>query len=79
MKEKTADEMFFELGYKKSEVKEFISFSKKENRYRTAKEYEICLSFCCIDKSLITKNKQYFSIEEIQAINKKYQEFGWLD
>lgn len=74
MKTETADEMFEALGYKKSEFKEFISFSKKENRYRTAKEYEICLSFCCIDKSLITKNKQYFSIEELQAINKKIEE-----
>ena len=78
MKEKTADEMFEELGYRKNKSKEFIIYSKKEMRYNKPKEWEICLDFNCLDMYLITKNKQIFSLEELQAINKKCQELGWV-
>ena len=68
----TADEMFEELGYKKSicedgNSEEFIN--KEENRnidfYYEFKEIGI---------------KQYsVTMQELKAINKKCEELGWLD
>lgn len=75
----TADEMFEELGYERNKSKEFIIYSKKEMRYKKAKEWEICLDFNCIDKCLMVKNKQLFSLQELQAINKKCQELRWIN
>ena len=90
MKEKTADEiklgtaknqgdeMFKALGYNKKQITdEFIAYSKKELRYK--REWEICIDFNCYDKYLITKNKPYFCLEELQAINKKVKELGWYE
>lgn len=74
-----ADEMFEELGYERNKSKEFIIYSKKEMEYNKTKKREICLGFNCIDKCLMVKNKQLFSLEELQAINKKVEELGWLE
>ena len=75
---KQSDEMFKVLGYNKKQITdEFIAYFKKELRYK--REWEICIDFNCYDKYLITKNKPYFCLEELQAINKKCQELGWLD
>ena len=72
--------MFEEMGYKKKQITdEFIYYSKKEIKYNAQKEWEICLSFNCYDKYLITKNKPYFCLEELQAINKKCEELGWYE
>ena len=77
--EKTADEMFEELGYNKKQVTdEFIVYSKKELKYKSQKEWEICIDFNCYDKYLMLKNKSYFCLEELQAINKKVEEMGWI-
>ena len=73
-----ADEMFEELGYERNKSKEFIIYSKKEMKYNKTKKWEICLGFNCIDKCLMDKNKQLFSLEELQAINKKVEELGWI-
>lgn len=71
-----ADEMFENLGYKKKDITdEFIVYSKKELRYK--REWEICIDFNCYDKYLCTKNKSYFCLEELQAINEKAKELGW--
>ena len=70
-----ADMMFEKLGYTKNEITdEFINYFKKELRYKSQKEWEICISFNCYDKYLMTKNKPYFAFEEIQAINEKCKE-----
>jgi hypothetical protein len=75
-----SDEMFKELGYTKNKItNEFITYSRKELRYKIHKEWELCISFNCYDKYLITKNIQYYSLQLLQAINKKCQELGWLD
>lgn len=79
MKEKTADELFEKLGYKKSKNKEFIIYSKKELRYNKQKEWEIRLTFDCLDMCLMIKNIYYFSLEELQAINLKCKELGWIE
>ena len=56
---------------------EFIVYSKKELRYKVQKEYEVCIDFNCYDKYLLTKNKMYFTMQELQAINEKVKELGW--
>ena len=72
MKEKTADEMFEELGYKKSETKDFISYRGKiDSRYG--------ILFDKTDKSIIFDNFNTIEIGQLQAINKKVEELGWLD
>lgn len=78
-KEKTADELFEELGYKKNKLKEFVIYSKEETRYKKQKKWENCLDFNCLDNCLMIKNKQIFSTKELQAINKKCQELGWIE
>lgn len=75
-----ADEMFEKLGYKKNQITdEFINYSKKELRYKSQKECEICINFNCYDKDLAIKNKQFFCLKELQAINEKVKELGWLN
>ena len=73
-----ADEMFEKLGYEKRNITdEFIVYSKKELRYKVQKEYEVCIDFNCYDKYLLTKNKMYFTMQELKAINEKVKELGW--
>lgn len=77
---KTADDLFEELGYIKRQITdEFISYSKREMRYKSMKEWEICINFDRYDKCVFLKNKVYFCTEELQAINKKCQEMGWIE
>ena len=75
-----ADQLFQKLGYTKDQITDgFINYSKKELKYNSStKKYEICIYFNCYDKYLGIKNKQFFSLEELQAINKKCEELGWL-
>lgn len=81
MKEKTADEMFLELEYEKNvdTPTNFIYQSKKNN-----KEIRFYKIYKCVEISLIEfedyeGNSIFFTMQELQAINKKCQEFGWLD
>lgn len=73
--------MFEELQYNKSITRsnEFIIFSKKELKYNCQKEYEICITFDCLDKCVFTKNKPYASSKELQAILCKCRELGWIN
>lgn len=75
MKEKTADKLFEELGYKKirndenkviyenEKKSKFILFNKEEKAVEVSAEYGL--------SELIYTN-------ELQAINKKSQELGWI-
>ena len=79
-KEKTADELFKELGYKKNETK---FFSLRYTRQCNIVDGEL-------EHIIFTKSKkvkfqyQYTDIskgidmQELQAINKKVLELGWL-
>lgn len=78
MKEKTADELFEELGYKK--------FNKKHD-FENIKYYkndDNILYFDEKDKSFY-KSGEYDSMcdditmQELQAINKKVEELGWIE
>ena len=68
-KEKTADEMFEELGYKKN----------FEDKYRANYEndgFETIINFDKEYKDVRVYNNG-FDMQELQAINKKVQELGW--
>lgn len=79
MKEKPADEIFKELGYERNEENDyFIEYQKQE---------ENCckfIKFDLIDKSftnfyyVVPDKQSYLSMQELQAINKKVQELGWI-
>lgn len=76
--EKTADEMFEELGYKVFEETEyFIEYKKqlgdcsKFIRFDLSDKTFTSFYYVVIDK------QSYLSMQELQAINKKVQELGW--
>ena len=77
-----ADEMFEELGYKlTSKTDEYIIYEKEDNN---TYPYKIELCFNLKSKSVIKSCKLYndrcwLSMQELQAINEKCKELGWLD
>lgn len=101
MKEKTADEMFEELGYKKYDNHPEQDFPSKPNMFttqdvrrlyyeqkgtlRTGAEGLEHIEFDLIKKNVIcwAKINEKFvlvplSMQELQAINQKCKELGWL-
>ena len=78
MSNKTADEMFEELGYETSEkLKNGIVYLKEEE------DEDIEISFIDYDdygKTVeVDKFSNLITMQELQAINKKVKELGWLD
>lgn len=76
MKEKTADEMFEELGYK------ILFEDKKEIQYEFEgiymdNEIKFDLKEKTVLKEYSTGESQEISTQELQAINKKVEELGW--
>ena len=77
--EKTADEMFEELGYNKK-----IIITEKTQRYgeiritKYSKENKYYISFKEITKEVIIDGFSGIEFNELQAINKKCKELGWL-
>ena len=74
IKEKTADEMFEELDYKKQE-------NETEIRYISGNtimgdNFQFVIIF--IKKLKVVGVKQLFNMQELQAINKKCKELGWI-
>lgn len=73
MKEKTADEMLEELGYKISDAGDhiFIGIRYRNETWDTV--------FAIHRKSKkITFDKRLVTFKELQAINKKVEESGWI-
>lgn len=85
MSNKTADEMFEELGYKKFDNKNVkkIRFIKRMNKttiayisfHKVHKRIEVYF----YDSEECVEMTKPILIEELQAINKKVKELGWLD
>lgn len=78
MNNKTADEMFEELGYETSEkLKNGIVYLKEEE------DEDIEISFIDYDdygKTVeVDKFSNLITMQELQAINKKCRELRWLD
>ena len=75
IKEKTADELFVELGYRKS--------SKPFDRIKYYKDDDNVFYFDYISQEFI-KSGEYdgmcdgINMQELKAINKKCKELGWI-
>ena len=80
MKEKTADEMFKELGYEKPEDTIF----NIEKFVKTIGKTKYCIAFDYFYRriSVFTfedrESRKDISMQELQAINKKVEELGWI-
>ena len=72
-----ADEMFEKLGYIK------VEDNKDNIEYRKNVEGDLFeIDFWKIDKTVSKnyyRNIGYISMQELQAINKKVEELGWMD
>lgn len=66
--EKSADEMFAELGYEKTKSEQSETFELGDNIIK--------FWLWAMNVQVFTKN-QIICIKELQAINKKVQELGW--
>lgn len=77
MKEKTADEMFKELGYKKKNLDIIFSrFWEEWENENLAKTFSFNTEYETID--ITDENRHGITMQELQAINKKCQEKGWI-
>lgn len=80
VKEETADEMFEELGYEKPEDTIF----NIEKFVKTIGKTKYCIAFDYFYRriSVFTfedrESRKDISMQELQAINKKCQELGWI-
>ena len=82
IKEKSADEMFEELGFEKVDLKD-----KWERiwgvEYQNHKEW-VSISLDFIDKTICTATLEddsepvYITMQDLKAINKKIEELGWI-
>ena len=72
MKEKTADEMFKELGYRKFDGLYEIEYISENGNIKFIKAHNLIEIYKHEDTDFI-------DMQELQAINKKCQEKGWLD
>jgi hypothetical protein len=72
-REKTADELFIELGYEKKE------YGTSKILYAKELDFEgYCIKSIWFDKvRQLIRLDGFYDIEEIQAINKKVEELGW--
>lgn len=77
MEEKTADEMFEELGCQ-IDRDEYRTVVYKTNR--AGSMIYLCVFYNTDDKHFRLKiHEQYIDIKLLQAINKKCEELGWLE
>lgn len=79
--EKSADEMFEELGYKKICNKPKQNFHIEYTKYDDYLNKTIIIQFWCdksIDKINGNDEAEFIDMQELQAINKKVKELGWL-
>ncbi len=76
MKEKTADKLFEKLGYEKHSSKSDERF----DLYSSDNEHLIRIVFNLRTKRIaIHCYNKALDMRELQAINKKIEELGWLD
>lgn len=76
MKEKTADEMFEELGCQ-IDRDEYRTVVYKTNRAGSI--IYLCVFYNTNDERFRLKTyEQYMNIKLLQAINKKVEELGWI-
>ncbi len=78
MKEKTADEMFEELGYEKVEEKEITSKHKGNIVYRHKRNPFKEFIFLIDKKEVELNSIDLLTLKRLQAINKKVEELRWI-
>ena len=82
IKEKTADEMFEELGYRKTKENQVeIIYLKSEEHLGEKFNFEIIIakiSKLIFSKEKFTNRTTGFNLEVLQAINKKCKELKWI-
>ena len=75
---KTADEMFEELGYEKKNLDIIFSrFWEEWENEDLAKTFSFNTEYETID--ITDENRYGITMQELQAINKKVEELGWMD
>lgn len=77
MRNKTADKMFEDLRYKKIEETNFITYKKDNYNY-----IYFNLTNKTVTKGVLEIEDETsgdITIKELEAINKKCKELGWLD
>lgn len=79
--EKKADEMFKKLGYEKKEVHDeitgtFLMYDKIVNKHKRRISFFKDRTIQCSESYLYVEK---IDMKELQAINKKVKELGWLD
>ena len=78
---KTADEMFEKLGYEKTKNDEYNVIYEKGASFRNRIIFsKITKTVCCI---LVNEDYEWndgidIDMQELQAINKKVEELGWI-
>ena len=82
IKEKTADEMFEELGYIKTRENQVeIIYLKSEEHLSEKFNFEIIIAKIpklIFSKEKFTNRTVGFNLNVLQAINKKCLEMGWI-
>lgn len=73
MKEKTADELFEELGYIRTRANEYWIIYRN---FRKDIDFNLKHKTIEVESEMKSEN---FDIQELQAINKKVLELGWLN
>lgn len=78
MKEEIADKLFEELGYEKYISGKYQGYYQYDEQSNT-----ICILFILDKKAIAIRydgsNTPAITMDELQAINKKCQELGWLE
>ena len=76
-----ADKMFEELGYKKEEEQNIIYTQKFPNgeKWICFEKNSIAKSFFGVFEQAGDRMPLIFDMQELQAINEKCKELGWLD
>ena len=78
IKEKTADELFEELGYEKYMTDKHQGYYQYDEQSNT-----ICILFILDKKAIAIRydgsNTPAITMNELQTINKKCQELGWIE
>jgi hypothetical protein len=77
-----ADKMFKELGYEniinETCLCEYIKYFKLKRARHIVFAVDKTVSVCEENDKTLAVNRDYFTMQELKAINKKCEELGWL-
>ena len=78
-----ADEMFEELGYEniinETCLCEYRKYFKLKRARHIVFAVDKAVSVCEENEKTLAVNRDYFTMQELEAINEKVKELGWLD